>query len=55
MKKFGHFNEDKFELTMRSTTGVSKHHPQDFQGKVLNTHEERFRKAIERFNLHKQA
>jgi len=55
MKKFGHFDEDKFELTMRSTTGVSKHHPQDFQGKVLNTHEERFRKAMERLHQNKQA
>ncbi len=54
MKKFGHFNEDKFELTMRSTTGVSKHHPQDFQSKVLDTYSERFNKAIEQLNRHKQ-
>lgn len=54
MKKFGHFNEDKFELTMRSTTGVSKHHPQDFQSKVLDTYSERFNKVNEQLNRHKQ-
>lgn len=35
-KKFSHFNADKMELTMRSNRGVSKHHPSDFQNKVLN-------------------
>lgn len=54
MKKFGHFDEEKFELTMRSTTGVSKHHPQDFQSKVLDTYSDRFNKANEELNRHKQ-
>ncbi len=35
-KKFSHFDRDKFELTMRSTDGISKHHPQDFQNQVLS-------------------
>ena len=35
-KKFSHFNNHKFELTMRTNRGISKHHPQDFQNKVLN-------------------
>lgn len=34
-KKFKDFNKEKFELTMRTNRGVSKHHPQDFQNKVL--------------------
>lgn len=34
-KKFQSFDKAKFELTLRSTAGVSKHHPQDFQSKVL--------------------
>ena len=34
-KKFKHFNSSKFELTMRTNRGISKHHPQDFQNKVL--------------------
>lgn len=35
-KKFSHFKEAKFELTMRTNRGISKHHPQDFQNRVLN-------------------
>jgi hypothetical protein len=34
-KKFKHFDAKKFNLTMRSNRGVSKHHPRDFQNKVL--------------------
>lgn len=34
-KKFKHFDATKFNLTMRSNRGVSKHHPRDFQNKVL--------------------
>jgi hypothetical protein len=49
MRKFGHFNEEKFELTMRSTKGVSKHHPRDFQSKVLDTYQERFENALNIF------
>lgn len=40
-KKFSHFKNNKFELTMRTNRGVSKHHPQDFQNKVLNGLDER--------------
>ncbi len=35
-KKFSHFKEAKFELTMRTNRGISKHHPQDFQNRVLD-------------------
>lgn len=34
-KKFKHFDAEKFELTMRTNRGISKHHPRDFQNKVL--------------------
>lgn len=34
-KKFKHFGDEKLERAMRSTKGVSKHHPQDFQNAVL--------------------
>lgn len=40
-KKFGHFEEKKLEQTMRSTSEVSKHHPNDFQGKVLQMMQEK--------------
>ncbi len=34
-KKFDHFQPDKFNLTMKSRKYISKHHPNDFQRKVL--------------------
>jgi hypothetical protein len=38
--KFKHFDRSKFNLTLRSTRNVSKHHPQDFQTTVLQRVEE---------------
>lgn len=43
-KKFKHFDPTKLQLTMRSDRGVSKHHPQDFQQKVLTAYQERIDK-----------
>lgn len=40
-KKFKHFDTSKFDLTMRTNRGVSKHHPRDFQNKVLGEYEAR--------------
>ena len=37
---FGDFDDAKFELTMKSRRYVSKHHPNDFQNKVLSKYEE---------------
>lgn len=34
-KKFPDFDKEKFNLTMRSERGISKHHPRDFQSIVL--------------------
>lgn len=39
--KFKDFPKDKLELTMRSNRGVSKHHPRDFQNKVLTEYHKR--------------
>jgi hypothetical protein len=39
--KFKHFNPEKFELTMRTNRGVSKHHPLDFQNRVIKEYQER--------------
>lgn len=46
-KKFKDFNATKFELTMRSNRGVSKHHPRDFQNKVLLA----YKKRLDQLNL----
>lgn len=43
-RKFGHFNPEKLELTMRSNRGISKHHPRDFQNKVLSAYKDRLSK-----------
>ncbi|MFT5822397.1 MAG: hypothetical protein ACI8ZM_003653 [Crocinitomix sp.] len=43
-KKFKHFDAAKFDLTMRSNRGVSKHHPRDFQNRVLKEYAERMAK-----------
>tara|TARA_R110002049_G_scaffold246247_4_gene420264 strand:+ start:1642 stop:2541 length:900 start_codon:yes stop_codon:yes gene_type:complete len=43
-QKFRHFDPTKLQLTMRSDRGVSKHHPQDFQNKVLTAYQERINK-----------
>jgi hypothetical protein len=39
-KKFFDFDENKFDLTMKSRPYVSKHHPHDFQSKVLERYRE---------------
>jgi len=46
-KKFGHFDAKKLELTMRSNRGVSKHHPKDFQNKVLKAYNKNIEKIGE--------
>ena len=40
-KKFPNFDTSKFELTMRTNRGVSKHHPRNFQEKILKEYQER--------------
>lgn len=42
-KKFGHQPDHEFELNMRSRRSVSKHHPQGFQFRVLQSFEKRIR------------
>lgn len=38
-KKFDHFQPEKFDLTMKSRKYISKHHPNDFQRKVLTMYD----------------
>ncbi|WP_211213917.1 hypothetical protein [Lewinella cohaerens] len=49
-KKFSNFDSDKFDNALKSRSYVSKHHPQDFQNKVLTAYEER----IQTFEHHHQ-
>lgn len=49
--KFKHLNKSDFEVAMKSTNDVSKHHPQNFQDKVIMALNERYNKTNEAFNL----
>ena len=49
--KFSHFNKEKFELTMRTNRGISKHHPQDFQNKVLKEFSSRIKAKTEALTI----
>jgi hypothetical protein len=46
-KKFAHFDENEFDINMRTKKNVSKHHPQGFQKRVLVALNER----IDKFKL----
>lgn len=50
-KKFRDFNEEDFDLNMRSKKHVSKHHPQGFQKKVLDAYDEKIRIFEETYNV----
>jgi hypothetical protein len=50
-KKFGHFDAEQFELALRSRKYVSKHHPSDFQGRVLNRIKEQSAEFESRFGV----
>ncbi len=49
--KFKHLKKTEFDLAMKSTEDVSKHHPQNFQKKVINTLNEKFSLMEGKFNL----
>jgi len=50
-KKFKDFNEEDFDLNMRSRKSASKHHPSGFQTKVLKGLEEKINSYEQRFNV----
>lgn len=50
-KKFGNFEPKDFDLALKSRKYVSKHHPQNFQKKVLSEFEERVNEFEKKHNL----
>lgn len=50
-KSFGHLSKEDFKIAMKSTKNVSKHHPQNFQKKVILSLEESYNNIIEKYNL----
>ena len=49
--KFRHLKKKDFEIAMKSTNDVSKHHPQDFQTKVIVSLNKRYSDKNKAFNL----
>ncbi len=49
--KFKNLNKENFDIAMKSTNDVSKHHPQDFQNKVIVALNKRYKEKNEAFNL----
>jgi len=50
-KKFPDFNEERFDLNLRSRKNVSKHHPNAFQERVLKQLEEKTREFELKHNI----
>ena len=50
-KKFSHFDESEFDLNMRSRKNVSKHHPQGFQNKVMELHQQKIKQLEQQFGI----
>lgn len=48
-KKFSFLSDEDFEVAMKTTTNVSKHHPNNFQRKVLDRHQEILKKLIDQY------
>lgn len=50
-KKFPHLQQQDFELALKTHKGVSKHHPQLFQNKVMQAFEQRVRQFEQKHQL----
>ncbi|AXG69452.1 hypothetical protein KORDIASMS9_01674 [Kordia sp. SMS9] len=51
MKKFKHLAQEDFDIAMKSTRHVSKHHPQNYQNKVTTRLRERYNEVVEQYDL----
>jgi predicted nucleotidyltransferase len=50
-KKFGHFDAGDYDVAMKSRTYVSKHHPSNFQRKVIEKHAAKIAAFESEFNV----
>ncbi|MBD09164.1 MAG: nucleotidyltransferase [Flavobacteriaceae bacterium] len=50
-QKFNHLEKDNFEIAMKSTNDVSKHHPQDFQSQVIVRLNKNYENKNKAYNL----
>ncbi len=51
VRKFKHLAKEDFNIAMKSTRHVSKHHPQNYQNKVITRLKERYTEVIKQYNL----
>lgn len=51
VRKFKHLAKEDFNIAMKSTRHVSKHHPQNYQNKVITRLNERYAEVIKQYNL----
>ncbi len=49
--KFGYMQKDDFKIALKSTKNVSKHHPQNFQKKVIDLLNEKYDTIRKQYNL----
>jgi len=50
--KFSKLDQESFRVAMKSTKNVSKHHPQNFQKKVIDRLNEKYQEYQEKYNIH---
>lgn len=51
IRKFTHLAKEDFDVAMKSTRHVSKHHPQNYQNKVITRLNERYTEVIQQYDL----
>ena len=49
--KFGYLKKEEFDISMKSTKNISKHHPQNFQKKVIDLLNENYKKVKIKYNI----
>ncbi len=49
-QKFSHLDAKNFKVAMKSTKNISKHHPQNYQKKVIDILDERYEKVLLKIN-----
>lgn len=49
--KFGHLEKSDFDVAMKSTKNISKHHPSNFQKKVIQALNNKLEEVEEKFNI----
>ncbi len=50
-RKFKHLAQEDFDIAMKSTRHVSKHHPQNYQNKVTTRLRERYNEVVAQYDL----